>query len=366
MSEPSIYCVITADYEVFLGRNFLPYEDVLFEPSRQMMNVCQTRGVPITFFADVCSVWAHRAYEAFEDYVDSFESQLTSAVQNGHDVQLHLHPHWLKSTYTNEAWRISTDQMYLHELGYHEGANSAGAVIEAGVRYLNGLLQPVKPDYRCLAFRAAGLALQPDEHKLIAALLEHGITVDSSVARNVQLKMDTIEIDYSDMPGVANWYMSPSGGIRTLADDGLLEVPIATFQSGLATRIGFLVRRALSVSMRRGSSISRAEKQTRLANLVSLVRYNWRFIATNPWFLFSCDTKGLTLPMLLKGVDDYVARHRDSETVCFSMINHPKMMFRQQFNLLGEVIDNMRRRYQDRIKFVTFDETLALCRRKAG
>ncbi|UCG61286.1 MAG: hypothetical protein JSV52_13340 [Candidatus Zixiibacteriota bacterium] len=366
MSQPSIYCVITADYEVFLGRNFLSYDEVLFKPSQQMMSVCEARSAPITFFADVCSVWAHRSHENLGDYVNSFESQLKLAVRNGHDVQLHLHPHWLKSTYTNGEWRISSDQMYLHELGFHEGQNSAGAVIDAGVRYLDDLLRPVKPDYRCHAFRAAGLALQPDGDKLVATLLRHGITVDASVAKNLRLRMDTVNIDYSGMPEYANWFMNSSGGIRKPADDGLLEVPIATFQSGLATRLGFLIRRAMSVTMRRGSSISRTEKQTRLANLMSLLHYNWRYVCTNAWFLFSCDTKGLTLKMLMDGIDNYISRHGSQNTICLSMINHPKMMFQPQFDLLGNLIDRMRDKYKDRVKFVTFADTLQHCQRKAG
>ena len=366
MAGPIIQCVVTADYELFLGRNFSGPQEVLFEPSRQMMSVCEATNVPITFFADVCSVWAHRAYDELKDYVNSFESQLKLAVESGHDVQLHLHPHWLKSTYTDGGWRVSTDQMYLHELGYHEETDSADALIERGIKYLNELLRPVKAEYRCHAFRAAGLALQPDEDKLIAALIKHNMTVDSSVAKNVKLKMDTIEIDYSNMPDEANWRMDSQTGIRQPAQTGLLEIPIATFRSGLATRIGFLVRRAMSVSMRRGSGISRAERQTRLANLMTLLRYNWRYVSTNPWFLFSCDTKGISLKMLLDGVDDYIDRHHQSDVICLSMINHPKMMFQQQFDLLENLIDGMREKYRDRIKFVTFAETLTHDNRKAS
>jgi hypothetical protein len=366
MSLPSIYCVVTADYEIFLGRNFLSHDEVLFRPAWRMMEVCEARSVPVTFFADVCSVWAHRAHDELAGYVESFESQLKSAVARGHDVQLHLHPHWLNSTYLDNQWRVSTEKMYLYELGYHQGENAALSIINAGVKYLEDLLHPTKSDYRCHAFRAAGLALQPEEDKLIAALLAAGINVDSSIAKDIRLKMDTVNIDYTGMPGTANWYVDPDGGLRQPRDSGLLEVPIATFQSGLLARIGFLISRALSVSMRRGASISRSEKQTRLANLLSLLRYNLRYIGTNPWFLLSCDTKGVNLNMLLRGVDDYIDGHSESDIICLSMINHPKMMFRQQFDLLENLINSMRQKYQDRISFVTFGDVLSLVKRKAG
>ncbi|MEW6412597.1 MAG: hypothetical protein AB1483_09010 [Candidatus Zixiibacteriota bacterium] len=359
MPEPSINCLVTADYEIFLGRNFLSHEEVLFAPTRQLMDVCRAHAVPVTLFADVCSAWAHREYGEFREYVHTFESQLKDAVEVGHDVQLHIHPHWLKSTYADGAWRLSTDQMYLHELGFHDGLNSAGAVIKAGIEYLENLLKPVRPGYHCHAFRAAGLALQPNEKELITALLRYGISIDSSVVKNVRLKMDTIEIDYSNMPNKANWFMSPETGIREPTPGGLLEVPVATFRSGLATRLGFLIRRAKSVSMQRGSSISRSPKQTRLANLMSLMRYNLRYVTTNPWFLFSCDTKGVNLKMLMEGLEQYVSGHRQSEDISLSMINHPKMMFRQQFDLMSNLFDSMRQRYGDRLRFVTSADILA-------
>jgi hypothetical protein len=365
MAHPLINCVVSADYEVFLGRNFLTAEEVLFEPAQRMIDICDELEVPVTFFADVCSVWAHRKY-GLSEYVKSFERQLKSAVQGGHDVQLHLHPHWLKSSHVGGEWYVATDQMYLNELGYEEGEESAPVVIGKGIRYLEELLKPVSPDYRCYAFRAAGLALQPDENNLIATLLNNGIHIDSSVARNVRLKMDTIEIDYTRMPTEANWYMAPETGIRCPADSGLFEVPVATFKSSLIVRIGFLWRRALSVSMRRGSGISRTERQTPMANLLSLLRYNWRYVSTDPWFLFSCDTKGLNLKMLLDGLEDYLGRHAQTDVVCLSMINHPKMMFSQQFDLLRALIEELCSRYQENIRFVTFAETLPQDTGKVG
>lgn len=363
MPFPLINCIVTADYEIFLGRNFLSNEEVLFKPTRQMMDVCGELNTPITFFADVCSVWAHRRY-GLNDYAHSFENQLHTAVREGHDVQLHLHPHWLKSTFENGEWHISTEQMYLWELEHGDGGDSAAAVIKQGVEYLNKLLQKEKPSYRCIAFRAAGLALQPGEHELIAALLESGIQVDSSVGKNVRLKMDTIELDYTGMPTDANWFMDPQKGICTSAERGLFEIPVATFQSDWRSRVGFLWRRALSIKMQRGVGISRARRQTRLSTLKSMLQYNWRYVSTNPWFLLSCDTKGFSLKMLLSGFDNYIKRHSHVDSIYVSMINHPKMMFAPQFELLRAWVTEVRDRYGERIRFVTYNEAAEQINRK--
>ena len=58
--------------------------------------------------------------------------------------------------------------------------------------------------------------------------------------------------------------------------------------------------------------------------------------------------------MLSKGFDDYIDRHADSGDIYVSMINHPKMMFEQQFELLDQWIRHARDRYGEQIRFVTF------------
>lgn len=355
MPKPQVNLLITADYELFLGRNFGSHDDVLFEPTKRLITVCEDIGIPITFFADVCSVWAHRDHDQ-DEYAQQFEEQLRKAASTGHDVQLHLHPHWLHSQWTGSEWHPATDRMYLAELGFNDTPDSAPAIIKRGVDYLTELLRPVMPDYRCLAFRAAGLALQPQERELIASLLEAGIEMDSSVAKNILLKLDTVNIDYRNVPTAANWYLSAVDGINSDASSGLFEIPIATFQSNLSTRLGFLWRRARSLGMRRGAGISRSARQTRWSGLRTMIAYNLRFVSTNPWFSLSCDTKGMNCQMLVNGLNNYVEQHRDSQNLFVSMITHPKLLFEPQLELLNEFVAEVCSKYGELIRFVTCRE----------
>ncbi|MDH3889667.1 MAG: hypothetical protein OEV49_01170 [candidate division Zixibacteria bacterium] len=352
-----INLLITADYELFLGRNFFGHDEVLFGPAEQLMARCEGLGVGVTFFADVCSVWAHRRF-GLSDYADQFETQMQEAVKRGHDVQLHLHPHWLNSTWCEDRWQVATDRMYLAEFGFSSDEEAAPAIIKRGVDYLHDLLRPETPEYRCAAFRAAGLALQPDERKLIAALLKLGIKIDSSIAKELVLDLDTIAIDYRRMPGAANWYLAPDCGIAQDAGAGLLEIPIATFKCGLLSRLGFLSRRLRSVRMRRGAGISRSSEQTRWSNLSTMLRYNLRYLYGNPLFSLSCDTKGHNLDMLLNGFGKYLRQHSDSSPIYVAMINHPKLMFDAQFDMLESFVSAARSRYGDALDFVTTTDVI--------
>ncbi len=353
-----ILLLLTFDYELSLGRNFLPPDQVLFGPTTRVLEICDRHSVRATFFPDVCSVWAHRAV-GLDDYADKFEAQMKGALSAGHDIQLHLHPHWLSSIFVNGEWLISTDKMYLHELGF-EGEDSAGALIGRGIRYLNDLLCPVSPGYACNGFRAAGLALQPHEKEIIAALWENGIRVDTSIPKGLRMKIDTIFNDYRRVPARANWRMGPQSGIEIEAEEGVLEFPVISFKSGLIAQLGFLRRRAMSVGQIRGTTISRAKRQSRMANMRTMAFQNLRYVTGRPWFLLSFDTKGFNLRMLIEGLEQYAARHRGDNVIIGCVVSHPKLMFDTQMKLMSDFITESRRRFE--ITFPTCKEAFAVYR----
>jgi hypothetical protein len=342
--KPKIICLITFDYELAIGHSFFSDEEVLFKPTQQVLEICDRLSCPVTFMPDVCSVWAHRKY-GLDQYADRFESQMKQAVSMNHDVQLHLHPHWIASSYDKGEWLISTERMFLHEFDFDDKPDSAPALVKRGVEYLNDLIRPIKPDYDCLAFRAAGTALQPREKEILKALIDGGIRMDVSVTKYVTLNLDTVKIDYKNVPAQSIWHMSPETGPGVAAQSGILEVPIATFRSPIGTRICFLWRRAGSISQMRGMTPSRTRHQSRLANIYTMILQNMRYVTGNPWYILSCDTKGFNGRMLLDGFKNYVSRHNAEETIYVTMMNHPKLMFDFQMKMLEEFVIRTRQEY---------------------
>ena len=354
-----ISLLLSFDYELFLGVNFMPVSDVLFKPTETILGACAEMDVPVTLFPDVCSAWAHRKYGLLE-YVEGFERQLRSAVASGNDVQLHIHPHWLFSEYLDGKWHVNTSRMYLNELGFDaSNPHSAPKIIAQGIEYLETLLRPVKPNYECIAFRAAGLALQPDENRLVNSLKECGIKIDTSIAKNLKLALDTIHIDYRNMPSAANWYISESTGISKPSQMGIYEIPIATFQINGMQRLQFLVRRGLGARKMRGLTISRAAKQSHIRSIINLLRANLRYLGAKPWLLLSCDTKGVDATMLLKGLENYALLHDADASIAVAMLNHPKLFFDEQLEIMRRFVDMARERFGRQISFVTYTAVVA-------
>jgi hypothetical protein len=352
---PPVELVLTFDYELYHGRNLGSYEEVLFGPTERILERCEEIGVPAVLFPDVCSVWAHRRF-GLSEYADRFEAQLRDAVRRGHDVQLHVHPHWLFSSFEDGEWRVDASRLQLQDLPFDASPEGAPAAIRQGAAYLEDLLRKEDPDYRCLAFRAAALALQPREDELLAALLAAGITIDSTVAKGVRSRTDTFVMDYAKAPARANWSMRPGSGLAEApgGDGSVWEVPLATFRVPLARRAAFLARRLRAMGERRGTTMSRGERQTPLGSLWHLALMNLRYLTGNPWFVLSCDTKGFDLRLLLDGFEEHLERHREEPSIAVAMINHPKLMFDAQIDLLAGFVDAVRRRHGPGVRFTTF------------
>ncbi|MBF0128091.1 MAG: hypothetical protein HQM02_12890, partial [Magnetococcales bacterium] len=88
-----LYILYSADYELYLGSNLQPEEEVLIQPTGRLLATCDRLHIPLTLFADLACLWRYRELGSTR-FPDSAEAQLQNAIQRRHDVQTHLHPHW--------------------------------------------------------------------------------------------------------------------------------------------------------------------------------------------------------------------------------------------------------------------------------
>lgn len=228
---------ITFDYEIFLGKNNASYQEILFRPTENLMNTLNSLGVSGTFFADVCSVYAHSRLDD-NAYADQFTEQIQHLISNRQDVQLHLHTNWFYAEMVDGKIVPGSEGYRLHSFGF-EKAGKARDIIKAGKEYLEKTCQLVDPEYKCIAYRAGGFSVQP-EKELFRALLDNGILIDSSVVPH--MRADSINYyDFTKVPRVVNWWIDPDQGISQAVsrDKGtVFEVPIATVRPRLLQAVG--------------------------------------------------------------------------------------------------------------------------------
>src|SRR5207245_1524044 len=79
------------------------------------------------------------------------------------------------SAYENGSWKLRGAWSILE----YE-AERARRMLEEAKDYLEGLLRPLDPDYRCVSFRSGSWCIAPGKH-VLRALAELGIVFDMSI-----------------------------------------------------------------------------------------------------------------------------------------------------------------------------------------
>lgn len=228
---------ITFDYELYLGKNNASYMEILFNPTNCIINALAERGVSGTFFADVCSVEAHQRL-GDDQYCKNFSLQLQSMISNNQDVQLHIHTSWLYAERINGQIILSNNGYRLHDFGFGS-VGRASQIIQNGIDYLERTCSICKHDYKCVAYRAGGFSVQP-EQELFSTLVEKGIRIDSSVVPHMYAQ-NSNTYNFSNVPAGLNWWIDPRKGIPFETEKtsrSILEIPIATVRPRITQLIG--------------------------------------------------------------------------------------------------------------------------------
>ena len=235
--------LITADYEVF-GNGSGDVQTCMVSPTESLLRICNQAKAKLTIFTDVCELWAFEEVEGNGQWDLSYspskliKSQLTNAVLQGHDVQLHFHPQWLDYSYKGKGqWQLNHDKWRLPSLTEDE----IDALFKKGKETLEKLLKPIKSSYQCNVFRAGGWCIQPEE-LVLKAMRKHGFKIESSVAPGIANAQENRYFDFTTAPDLPFWHIDEK--VTQASKGELLEVPILTFEMDGFTRTRFLAKRA--------------------------------------------------------------------------------------------------------------------------
>jgi len=167
--------LLSLDYELFFGQQTGTVEHCLIRPTQELAEVAHRYGAHLSLFVDALYLQrlSEEAYHfpQLQRDLDAIQQQLVYLKEKGHDIQLHLHPHWLDSSFNGEQWQLDTNRYKLHDFS----VTQATAIVGSAKKILTDLIGDT-----VFAFRAGGWCLQPFTH-IASALLAHAIWLDSTV-----------------------------------------------------------------------------------------------------------------------------------------------------------------------------------------
>jgi hypothetical protein len=345
-----IKILLTFDYELPLGKAS-DYQRGLFDPADKLIQRANRMGVPIVLFTDICSAIKFREWD-YNNYYLPFKNQVGQALREGHDAQLHIHPHWMTSTFAKGSFTPSNDYSLNNFKDEKKGLNIENVIAKA-FDELMVLGREAKPDYSCVAFRAGGYDVEPESKRILTKLYELGVRLESSVIKDLYLDFNFSHIDYSNSPSSSQWMVSQEGPLTRAASSGLLELPISSRPVLWSDIIQRRVKKTLKKSVYRSRLYSNGGKGFLAMQGKQSMKSSWRKIF-NPLVL-SLDKEHMEVSDLESIVDYNVEKYGEEDhDLVLTVIGHPKSMGEYHLNLMEGFVNSMRKKFKDNVSFITY------------
>ncbi len=192
--QPTIFLALTDDWELRGDGSGDPGQ-LQFEPLRKLLRIYKDNGVTSTFNVEVMQQLTFREFQEkapeLKPLADAWDDAVRDAFRHCQDIQLHIHPQWSNATYRDGRWCLPGDWA----LPRHD-VKAARSMLERSKHYLEGLLQPLDRNYKCVAFRSGSSCIAPSSFAL-SLLAELGIVFDMSIVGGLRANTRNLQMDYS-------------------------------------------------------------------------------------------------------------------------------------------------------------------------
>lgn len=213
--------ILTLDYEIFFGQKVGTPQVSMVTATNKLLETLDQFKAKAVFFVDATYLLALKSNMLSHPTLQKDYSDIIHHIQFlencGHQIQLHIHPHWVNSRFTDEGWHIAIDRFRLFDWSPCEAAD----IIKQSTTELNSHL-----NHKVFAFRAGGWCIQPFSH-ISKALSSNGITLDSTVFQGGCANSSSHSFDFTSAPGLDSWWFHHDPCIPD-KDGVFYEVPISS------------------------------------------------------------------------------------------------------------------------------------------
>jgi peptidoglycan/xylan/chitin deacetylase (PgdA/CDA1 family) len=299
---------LTFDYELFFGRAGT-VERCMLRPTELIRAALRRHAMRATFFIDTTCLGRLSSHPTWEPTFQQVVTQLTNLVTEGHELGVHVHPHWIDATTDGTTWEFPTYRSYrLHSLP----ATQVRDLLSDGAQLLRSIVAQAAVVRPVESFRAGGLCIEP--FRTIEIGFEAaGLLIDSSVAPGLHTISETHHVDHRAAPGLEPYRFKNS--VLQLDRSGpYWEVPITTFRKPFLVKLQnqLRVRREGSLHAKFGDGVGLSPDRQRERSLFSLVNK----LRPSVGYL---SLEGYSPRSVLEAI----ARHRRDP---FVLLSHPKAM----------------------------------------
>src|SRR5690625_1174101 len=216
--------ILTLDYELYFGKQTGSVKQSIVKATDKLLSVLDVYNIKAVFFVDIGFLKRLQEVKTGISQLEEDYTLLTNHLkrlsQDGHDLQLHIHPHWKNSTYQNGSWNIDTEKYRLGQWSEKE--------IHEIISSYKSLLSGFCTQNHVFAYRAGGWCIQPF-NKIKKALMDNEVWLDSTVYQGGFQNDDTHFFDFRNAPDLPKWRFEEDP-LQVDESGYFMEIPIASFK----------------------------------------------------------------------------------------------------------------------------------------
>ena len=209
---------LSFDYELFFGTSSGSVDNSILKPTQLLINIARKHQVPFIFFVDAGYLWQlknHFHIESCKRDYNKIALQLTELQKDGHEIALHIHPHWEDSFFLENKWNINTTRYKLADFNEIE-------IDQIITKYHQAIIDIVHVP--CKSYRAGGWCIQPFNF-IKNSLIKNNILVDSTIYPHGLHNSNAHQYDFTNAPSKDEWHFDNDPCIESL-NGKFTEIPI--------------------------------------------------------------------------------------------------------------------------------------------
>lgn len=197
---------LTLDYELFLFNPGNNVDKSLIDPTNVLIGMLNKFQIKAIFFVDVGYLIAlsnqMTKYPKLASDYSKIVNQLKYLESQGHELGLHIHPHWEDCHFDGKKWHMDLSRYKLADFSQSE----AEFIF---TKYLTALQFLSRK--KIISYRAGGWCLEPFSH-IRNVMKYNGIYIDATVVPGGYQHTSTHSYDFRSYPDLSIWKfnMEPS------------------------------------------------------------------------------------------------------------------------------------------------------------
>lgn len=343
--------ILTFDYELF-GDGSGDVFAHMIDPTYRILELCKKHNIKTTIFFEALEyIKLKEEWDKGNDMgyksnpIQAIDQQILKAYRDGHDVQLHIHPQWYNSAYSNNTWNLDLSNWRLGD--FNEKNCSLQDLIEKCKLELENIIKPSFPNYQCIGLRAGGYNIMPSEN-VYNSMINLGFKFDSSIYPGGYEEGALSKYDYRNVDINKDFWWASNKDLR-IEDNArgeIIEIPVFALPISRWKRF-FTREKIKSIILRHNNAISSNSKE-KMNSISTKGKFKY-FIQKESFTWDVCVFSKSLHKMFFSYIENKLIDKRKS----FVLIGHPKSL--RDIKLFENFVSIAMKRNHD-YKFITLSE----------